>query len=45
MEYDKLIVFLSDEDLNDLIRARSIGENTSEIIDTQLDEFFLTLSP
>jgi hypothetical protein len=45
MESDKLIVFLSDEDLKDLIRARSFGEDTTEIIDTQLDEFFLTLSP
>ena len=45
MEFDKLIVFLSDEDLKDLIRARSLGENTAEVIDTQLDDFFLTLSP
>jgi hypothetical protein len=45
LEYDKLIVFLSDEDLKDLIRAKSLGENTSEIIDTQLDAFFLPLSP
>lgn len=45
MEFDKLIVFLSDEDLKDLIRARSLGGDTAEVIDTQLDEFFLTLSP
>lgn len=45
MEFDKLIVFLSDEDLKDLIRARALGVDTTEVIDTQLDEFFLTLSP
>jgi hypothetical protein len=45
MEFDKLIVFLSDEDLKDLIRARALGGDTTEVIDTQLDEFFLTLSP
>ncbi len=45
LEFDKLIVFLSDEDLRDLIRARSLGESTAEVIDTQLDEFFLALSP
>ena len=45
MEFDKLIVFLSDEDLKDLIRARSLGGDTAEVIDTQLDEFFLSLSP
>lgn len=45
LESDKLIVFLSDEDLKDMIRSRSTGETPSEIIDTQLDDFFLHLSP
>ncbi len=45
LEFDKLIIFLSDLDLKDLIRAMSLGENTAEGIDAQLDDFLLTLSP
>ncbi|HOI75916.1 MAG TPA: restriction endonuclease [Syntrophales bacterium] len=45
VETDKLIVLLSDEDLKDLIRARSFGENPAAVIDAQLEEFFLYLAP
>lgn len=45
VEMDKLILFLSDEDLKDLIRARSSGDDPTQILDAQLQEFFLRLAP
>jgi len=45
VEMDKLILFVSDEDLKDLIRARSSGDDPTQILDAQLQEFFLRLAP
>lgn len=45
VEFDKLIILLTDEDLKDIVRTKSFGNDPSEIIDTQLDDFFLDLSP
>ncbi|TDS82156.1 restriction endonuclease [Comamonas sp. JUb58] len=45
VESDKLILFLSDEELKDLIRAKSYGEKPTEVLDVQLEEFFLRLTP
>ncbi|MCG8291719.1 restriction endonuclease [Pseudomonas entomophila] len=45
MESDKLILLLSDEDLKDLVRARSYGETPTDVLDAQLDDFFLKLAP
>jgi hypothetical protein len=45
MEQDKLIVLLSDEDMKEMVRARSLGGDPSTVIDAQLDEFFLHLAP
>jgi hypothetical protein len=45
VEMDKLILFLSDEDLKDLVRARSAGDDPTQILDAQLQEFFLRLAP
>jgi hypothetical protein len=41
----KLIVFLSDEDLVDMTRKKDQREDPFEVIDSQLEEFFITLSP
>jgi hypothetical protein len=45
IESDKLIVLCSDEELKDLVRARSYGETPTAVLDAQLQEFFLRLSP
>lgn len=45
VEADKLILLLSDEDLKDLVRAKSYGENPTDVLDVQLGEFFLRLVP
>ncbi|OGU13279.1 MAG: hypothetical protein A2076_13055 [Geobacteraceae bacterium GWC2_53_11] len=45
VESEKLIVFLSDEDMKDLIIAKSFGQDPSTIIQAQLQEFFLCLCP
>ena len=45
VEADKLILLLSDEELKDLVRARSYGESSSDVLDAQLQEFFLRLAP
>ena len=45
VETDKLIVLLADEDLKDLVRAKSYGESPTAVLDTQLEEFFLRLAP
>ncbi len=45
VEHDRLILFLSDEDLKDLVRARAFGEQPTAALDVQLDGFLLTLNP
>ncbi len=40
-----LILFLSDLDLEDLLNKRDAGEDTSIVLDSQMDEFFITLAP
>lgn len=45
VETDKLILLLSDDDLKDLVRAKSYGEKSTDILDAQLGEFFLRLAP
>jgi hypothetical protein len=40
-----LILFLSDLDLEDLLAKRDAGEDTSLVLDSQMDEFFITLAP
>ncbi|HLO96054.1 MAG TPA: restriction endonuclease [Burkholderiaceae bacterium] len=45
VEADKLILLLSDEELKDLVRAKSYGEKPTDVLDAQLGEFFLKLAP
>lgn len=45
VESGKLILLLSDEELKDLIRAKSYGEKPTDVLDAQLEEFFLRLAP
>jgi hypothetical protein len=40
-----LILFLSDLDLAELVRKRDAGEDTSLVLDSQMDDFFITLAP
>ncbi|QMV73286.1 restriction endonuclease [Comamonas piscis] len=45
VESNKLILLLSDDELKDLVRAKSYGENPTDVLDAQLGEFFLRLAP
>lgn len=45
IEADKLILLLSDEEMKDLIRAKSYGEKATDVLDAQLEEFFLRMAP
>jgi hypothetical protein len=45
MTSNNLILFLSDLDLQDLVRARADNEDTSRILESQMDDFFITLAP
>jgi Restriction endonuclease len=45
VEAGKLILLLSDEELKDLVRAKSYGEKPTDVLDAQLGEFFLRLAP
>lgn len=45
LEFDKLIVLLSDEDLREIILAKSSGGDPSEVLDAHLNEFFTILCP
>lgn len=45
MESKRLILFLSDLDLAELVRTRIDEANTSRILEAQLDDFFITLAP
>ena len=40
-----LVLFLSDLDLQDLLAKRDADEDTSAALDSQMDEFFITLAP
>jgi hypothetical protein len=40
-----LILFLSDLDLEELLRKRDAGEDPSLVLDSQMDDFFITLAP
>ncbi|MBN1461163.1 MAG: restriction endonuclease [Armatimonadetes bacterium] len=45
LEFDKLIVILSDIDLKELLALKATGEDPTQAIDEQLDSFFADLSP
>jgi Holliday junction resolvase-like predicted endonuclease len=45
LEFDKLIVILSDDELIDMLRIRGSDSDPTDVIDAQLDEFFLELAP
>jgi hypothetical protein len=40
-----LIVFLFDEQLTELLACKARGEDPTEVINEQLDDFFLALAP
>jgi hypothetical protein len=42
---ENIILFLSDDDLKDIVRARSVEDDPSSILESQLDEFFIKLAP
>lgn len=42
---ENIILFLSNEDLKEIVRIRSDEGDPSEVLDAQMDEFFITLSP
>jgi hypothetical protein len=45
MVADNIILFLSDGDLIQMVRTRAANEDPSDILDAQMDSFFITLSP
>lgn len=45
VEQEKLIVILSDEEIFDMLNLRESGNDPFEVIDIQLEEFFINLSP
>ncbi|MDR7088598.1 restriction endonuclease [Cellvibrio fibrivorans] len=45
IEFDKLIVILSDDDMIDMLNMKGGGEDPAEVIDSQLEEFWLELTP
>ena len=45
MTAENLILFLSDPDLEELIRCRSAGEDPAQVLESQMDDFFITLAP
>lgn len=45
MVAENIILFADDNDLKEMIKLRSAGENPEPILDSQLDEFFVTLAP
>jgi hypothetical protein len=45
MTSESIILFLSDSDLGDLVRARDEGKDPSDILDAQMDDFFIALAP
>lgn len=45
MASNNLILFLSDLDLQEIVRARTDDEDTSRILESQMEDFFMTLVP
>jgi hypothetical protein len=45
VEMDKMILFMSDNDLAECVMAKSRGEQPEEILDAQLDELLTSLAP
>lgn len=45
MVAENIILFLSDEDLSEITRIRSEDNDPSEVLDAQMDEFFIKLAP
>ena len=45
MTAENLILFLSDLDLEELVRCKSTGEDPSQVLESQMDDFFITLAP
>ncbi|HEX7360690.1 MAG TPA: restriction endonuclease [Bryobacteraceae bacterium] len=45
MTSKNLILFLSDLDLQELVRTRTDGGDTSRILESQMEDFFITLAP
>jgi hypothetical protein len=43
--FEGLIVMLSDVDLIELLRLKVEGEEPPDLLDQQLDEFFIKLAP
>jgi hypothetical protein len=41
-EFDKLIVFLSDLELEEMLIMKSAGEDPAQLIDGKIDEFLLS---
>lgn len=45
VESDKLIVLLCDEDLQEILALKAMNDNPAQVIDAQIDEFFMELCP
>lgn len=45
MEFDKLVVFLADQDLQEILLLKAAGDDPTEVINSQLDDFFIRLCP
>lgn len=45
IEFDKLIVILSDDDMIDMLNIKGSGDDPAGVIDSQLEEFWLELTP
>lgn len=42
---DKMILFVSDNDLAECVMAKSRGEQPEDILDLQIEEFLTSLAP
>lgn len=42
---ENIILFLSDQDLKDIVSARALDGEPSDLLEAQMDQFFITLSP
>ena len=45
MASSNLILFLSDLDLQEIVRARTDDQDTSRVLESQMEDFFITLVP
>lgn len=45
IEFDKMIIFVSDDDMIDMLTIKGSVEEPAEVIDSQLEEFWLELAP